>query len=97
MQRKNKLVSQTTKKTCKEFNISRGEILCTFTHVADLLLEHVVAVFIHVSPQEVLEAVVDLQPGRHHGHPLPHSVALPSKETRSDPRRQTGKHRHSRH
>lgn len=57
----------------------------TFTHVTDLLLEHVVAVFIHVGPQEVLEAVVDLEPGRHHGHPLPDSVALRSQETGSLP------------
>lgn len=48
----------------------------TFTHVADLLLEDVVAVFVHMCPQEVLEAVVDFQPGSHHGHPFPHSVAL---------------------
>lgn len=52
----------------------------TFAHVADLLLEHVVAVLVDVRPQEVLEAVVDLQPGRHHGHPLPHSVTLQTEE-----------------
>lgn len=33
-------------------------------------------IFIHMRPQEVLEAVVNFQPGSGHGHPLPHSVAL---------------------
>lgn len=48
----------------------------TFAHVADLLFEDVVAIFIHVGAQEVLESVVDLQPGGQHGDPLPHRVAL---------------------
>lgn len=51
----------------------------TFAHVADLLLEDVVAIFIHVGAQEVLESVVDLQPRSHHGDPLPHRVALQPK------------------
>lgn len=57
----------------------------TFAHVADLLLEDVVAVFVNMGPQEVLEAVVDLQPGSRHGHPLPHSVALQTGKILSDP------------
>lgn len=54
----------------------------TFAHVADLLLEDVVAIFIHVGAQEVLESVVDLQPGGQHGDPLPHRVALQNQRHR---------------
>lgn len=50
--------------------------LCTFAHVADLLFEDVVSVLVHVGPQEVLEAVVDLEARGRHGHPLPDRVAL---------------------
>lgn len=48
----------------------------TFAHVADALLEDVVAVAVYMGAQEVLEAVVDLQPGARHAHPLAHRVAL---------------------
>lgn len=51
----------------------------TFAHVADLLLEDVVAALVHVRAQKVLEAVVDLQAGGGHGHPLPHRVTLTRK------------------
>ena len=47
------------------------------------------AVLVHVGAQEVLEAVVDLQPGSCHGNPLPHRVALQSGKTPSDPPTQT--------
>lgn len=55
---------------------SKGESRATFAHVVDLLLENIMTVFINMSPQEVLESIGDLQPGSHHGHPLPYSVAL---------------------
>lgn len=48
----------------------------TFAHVADAFLEDVVAMAIHMGAQEVLEAVVDLQPGTRHAHPLTHRVAF---------------------
>ena len=67
---KHKLVST---HTCILFSLSHTH---TFAHIADLLLEDVVAVLVHVRAQEVLEAVVDLQAGRCHGDPLPDRVAL---------------------
>lgn len=57
-------------------HLTTHEPKSTFAHVADLLLEDVVAVLVHVGPQEVLKAVVDLEARRRHGHPLPHGVAL---------------------
>lgn len=48
----------------------------TFAHVADALLEDVVAMAVHVGAQEVLKAVVDLQAWACHAHPLTHRVAL---------------------
>lgn len=48
----------------------------TFAHVTDALLEDIVAVAVHMGAQEILEAVVDLQSGAGHAHPLAHRVAL---------------------
>lgn len=42
----------------------------TFAHITDAFLEDIVAVAVHMGAQEVLEAVVDLQPGSRHAHPL---------------------------
>lgn len=48
----------------------------TFAHVTDAFLEDIVTMAIHMGAQEVLEAVVDLQPGTRHAHPLTHRVAF---------------------
>lgn len=58
------------------FIYKKQKLKTTFAHVANLLLEHIVAIFINMGSQKVLEAVVNLQPGGCHGHPLPHTVAL---------------------
>lgn len=50
--------------------------LLAFAHVADPLLENIVAMLIHMCAQKVLEAVVNLQTWGSHGYPLPHRMTL---------------------